>query len=39
MHAVIGSWLIGDDTAGIGIREDASAVTMNTSHFAPHYFV
>ena len=38
-HAVIGSWVIGDQSAGIGIREDASAVTMNTSHFAPHYFV
>lgn len=39
MHAVIGSWVIGDETAGIGIREDATAVTRNNSHFTPHFFV
>lgn len=38
-HAVIGSWVIGDQTAGIGIREDASLITGNLSQFVPHYFV
>lgn len=36
--AVIGSWIIGDEPAGIGIREDESLVTKNTSRFVPHYF-
>jgi glutathionylspermidine synthase len=38
-HAVIGSWVIGDAAAGIGIREDDSPITRNTSRFVPHYFV
>jgi glutathionylspermidine synthase len=38
-YAVIGSWIIGDEPAGIGIREDESPVTKNTSRFLPHYFV
>ncbi len=36
---VVGSWIIGDETAGIGIREDYNVVTGNDSHFVPHYFV
>ena len=35
---VIGSWVVGDEPAGIGIREDVSAITRNTSRFVPHYF-
>jgi glutathionylspermidine synthase len=34
----IGSWIIGDEPAGIGLREDATEITMNTSRFLPHYF-
>ncbi len=37
-HTVIGSWIVGDEPAGIGIREDESAITKNTSRFVPHYF-
>lgn len=37
-HAVIGSWVVGDKSAGIGIREDDDAITRNTSRFVPHYF-
>jgi len=37
-HAVIGSWIVGDAAAGIGIREDDSPITKNTSRFVPHYF-
>jgi glutathionylspermidine synthase len=38
-YATIGAWIIGDAPAGIGIREDASPITRNTSRFVPHYFV
>lgn len=37
MHPVIGSWIIGNKTAGIGIREDVG-ITTNNSKFVPHYF-
>ena len=37
-YAVIGSWVIGGNPAGIGIRESSSLVTNNTSRFLPHYF-
>lgn len=37
-HAVIGSWIVGDEAAGLGIREDDSPITRNSSHFVPHYF-
>ncbi|WP_132051116.1 glutathionylspermidine synthase family protein [Pseudocnuella soli] len=36
--AVIGSWLIGGEPAGIGIRESDGLITGNTSRFCPHYF-
>ena len=35
---VIGAWIIGDEAAGIGIREDDGPITRNTSRFVPHYF-
>jgi len=38
MTPVIGSWVIGDESAGIGIREDVG-ITTNNSSFVPHYFV
>lgn len=38
-HPVVGSWIIGDEPAGIGIREDKTIITGNGSHFVPHYFV
>jgi glutathionylspermidine synthase len=37
-YPVIGSWIVGDAAAGIGIREDDSPITKNTSRFVPHYF-
>jgi glutathionylspermidine synthase len=37
-YTVIGSWIIGEEAAGIGIREDDSPITKNTSRFVPHYF-
>jgi glutathionylspermidine synthase len=35
--AVIGSWIVGEEAAGIGIREDKNPITQNTSRFVPHY--
>ena len=37
-YTVVGSWIVGDEPAGIGIREDASPITKNSSRFVPHYF-
>ncbi|CAH2031162.1 glutathionylspermidine synthase family protein [Trichlorobacter ammonificans] len=37
-YPVIGSWVIGGEAAGIGIREDRTLVTTNASRFVPHYF-
>jgi glutathionylspermidine synthase len=38
MHALIGSWVVAGQAAGIGLREDAAPVTTNTSRFVTHYF-
>ena len=38
-YALVGSWIIDGQPAGIGLREDASPITRNTSRFVPHYFV
>jgi glutathionylspermidine synthase len=37
-YTVIGSWVVGGAPAGIGIREDDSPITRDTSRFVPHYF-
>jgi glutathionylspermidine synthase len=34
---VIGAWMVGDQPAGIGVREDDSAVTKNLARFVPHF--
>lgn len=36
MYPVIGSWIIGGESCGIGIRETASRITDNMSLFVPH---
>jgi len=38
-YALIGSWVIGDQPAGIGIREDSSLITRDTARFVPHIIV
>lgn len=38
VYPVIGSWVIGHVAAGMGIREDDSLITKDSSHFVPHYF-
>ncbi len=35
-HTVIGSWLVASQPCGMGIREDSSAITKDTSRFVPH---
>jgi glutathionylspermidine synthase len=35
-YPVIGAWMVGDEPAGVGIREDRSRVTKNMSRFVPH---
>jgi glutathionylspermidine synthase len=35
---MIGSWIIGGEPAGLGIRESTTLVTDNLSRFVPHYF-
>ena len=37
-YTVIGSWIVGEEPAGIGIREDTTPITKNSSRFVPHYF-
>ena len=39
VFAVIGSWIIGHSAAGIGIREDSTLITKDTSLFVPHAFI
>jgi glutathionylspermidine synthase len=35
-HVIVGSWVVGDQPAGIGLREDAGRITSNRSRFIPH---
>jgi glutathionylspermidine synthase len=35
-YPVIGSWIIGQEASGIGIRESDTPITGNTSRFVPH---
>ena len=35
-HAVVGSWVIGQEPAGMGIREADNLITDNKSCFVPH---
>ena len=35
---VLGSWIIGQEAGGMGIRESDGWVTGNTSRFVPHWF-
>lgn len=36
-HVVIGSWIIGNEPCGMGIREDSSRITRDLSRFVPHF--
>lgn len=36
---LVGSWVIADEPAGMGMREDATLITRNTSRFVPHAII
>lgn len=36
-YTLIGSWIVGDVACGMGIREDNTLITKDTSRFVPHY--
>jgi glutathionylspermidine synthase len=38
-YAVLGSWLVGNLAAGMGIREDRSRITGDRSRFVPHAII
>lgn len=38
-YSLIGSWIVGSEAVGIGIREDSSAITQDTSRFLPHFIL
>ncbi len=38
-YTLIGSWLIDDQPAGIGLREDRDLITQDLSRFYPHVFI
>jgi glutathionylspermidine synthase len=38
-NALIGSWIVGAEAAGIIIRESRQAILRDTSRVVPHYFV
>jgi glutathionylspermidine synthase len=33
---VVGSWIVGQEAAGVGIRESSGPITDNRSRFVPH---
>jgi glutathionylspermidine synthase len=35
-YPLIGSWIVGQEAAGIGIRETKGLITDNMSRFVPH---
>lgn len=35
---VMGVWIVGNEAAGLGIREDSGLITRDTSRFVPHLF-
>ncbi|MEG1250971.1 MAG: glutathionylspermidine synthase family protein, partial [Citrobacter sp.] len=36
-YTLIGSWIVDDEACGMGIREDNTLITKDTSRFIPHY--
>jgi glutathionylspermidine synthase len=36
-YAIIGSWMVGDEPAGMSVREDEGRITRNISQFIPHF--
>jgi len=38
-YPVIGAWIVGDEPAGMGVREDATPLTTERARFVPHVIV
>ena len=38
MHPVLGLWMVDNESAGLGIREESRRITTNASRFVPHWF-
>ena len=38
-YPVMGAWIVGDQARGLGIREDRSPITKNSSRFLPHAII
>lgn len=36
-HMIVGSWVVGEEPAGMSIREDVGRITRDTSRFVPHF--
>jgi glutathionylspermidine synthase len=36
---MLGSWIIAGKACGLGLREDTTLITRNTSRFVPHAIV
>ncbi|GAB2521866.1 glutathionylspermidine synthase family protein [Lysobacter humi (ex Lee et al. 2017)] len=36
---LLGSWVVADAPVGMGVREDATRITQNTSRFVPHAII
>ena len=37
-HPVLGLWMVDNESAGLGIREETRRITTNASRFVPHWF-
>lgn len=37
-YPVLGTWIVGGNSCGMGIREDSGPITRDTSRFVPHVF-
>ncbi|MCB2088758.1 MAG: glutathionylspermidine synthase family protein [Sphingomonadaceae bacterium] len=38
-HAVIGSWIVGDDAVAMSVREDTGPITRDLARYVPHAIV
>jgi glutathionylspermidine synthase len=38
-YPLIGSWVVGDRACGMGVREDDTPITRDTSRFLPHAII
>lgn len=38
-YPLVGSWIVADRASGIGMREDATRITQDTSRFVPHAII